>query len=330
MTVDVERVEDADEWNDLVLASPGATPFHRDEFLETAAEHTGSTLHRLVGYKGQEPVGIFPVFALQKGPVATAFSPPPDLKVPYLGPALLNVGKLSQRKRERRNRRLVDACLEAIDADVDPKFVNLRTSYRYEDPRPFLWNDYDPTPRYTYVVELDGDMDDLLMAFSRDARKNVRTELDHEIRSGGPADAAELVRRIDARHAEQDVDYPLSPAFVADLHERLPERAIRTYLCERDGSVVGGRIVLADGRTSYAWQSWADHDASLPAADLLHWRVMRDAASDGRTEYDLVGANDPRLSSFKAKYAPTLRTYAALRRGSPGMTTLADLYNRLR
>jgi len=330
MTIDVDRVDDPASWNDLVERSPDATPFHRHEFLETAAEYSDSTLHPLVGYKGQEVAGLFPVFELQKGPVATAFSPPPDLKMTYLGPALSNAEKLSQRKRERRNRRLVEACLETVEADVDPKFVNLRTTYRYDDPRPFLWNDFDPTPRHTYVVDLEGDLDDLLMAFSRDARKNVRTDLDYEIREGAPGDSADLVRRIEARHAEQDVDYDLPPSFVADLHERVPAEYFRSYVCEHEGAVVGGRIVLADEETAYAWQSWADHDADLPAADVLHWRVIRDAAEAGRSEYDLVGANDPRLSSFKAKYAPELRSYAGLRRGSTGMTALAGLYDRFR
>lgn len=330
MTIDVDRVTDSGEWNGLVDRCRGATPFHRHEFLATAAEYSGATLYPLVGYKGHETVGLFPVFGLRKGPVAAAFSPPPDLKMTYLGPALLNVEKLSQRKRERRNRRLVEACLAAVDDDVGPRFANLRTSYRYADPRPFLWNDYDPTPRYTYVVDVDGDLDDLLMAFSRDARTNVRTDESYEIREAGPEASADLVERIEARHAEQDVGYDLPPAFVADLHERLPPDVFRTYVCEHRGEVVGGRIVLADCKTAYAWQSWADHDADVPAADVLHWRVIQDAAAAGLAEYDLVGANDPRLSNFKAKYAPDLRCYTVLRRGSAATNALAGLYDRFR
>lgn len=330
MTIDIDTRDEPDDWNDLVAQSPSSTPFHRDEVLSTIAEYSGTTLHRYVGYKGQEPVGVFPLFAMRKGPISTAFSPPPDLKITYLGPATLNVEKLSQRKRERRNRRFVEGCLEELERTVGPKFVNVRTSHRLEDPRPFIWNDYDSTPRYTYVVDLTLDPETLLMEFSSDARKNVRTDDDYVLREADAETSAELVRRITERHDDQGVDFAVPPSFVADLHERLPDGVLRTYVCESDGDLVGGLVVLSDGEVAYRWLSWADHDADVPAADLLDWRAIEDASEEGCSAYDLVGANDPRLSKFKAKFAPELRDYASLQDGSRGMTTAAGLYNRIR
>lgn len=330
MTIEVERLADAAEWNALVDRNPQATPFHRFEFLSVAAEHSSATLYPYVGYKGQEPVGLFPMFEVKKGPVTAALSPPPDLKITYLGPALMNVEKLSRRKRDRRNRRFVGACLEAIEAAIDPKFVHLRTGYRYDDPRPFLWEEFDPTPRYTYVVDITRDAEDLLQSFSSDARKNVRTDLEYEIETGGVEDAKRLIERIQRRHEEQDVDYGVTTAFVADLQRRLPPGTIHTYVCRHRGDPVGGQIILEDEETLYCWQSGADHDVDLPVTDLLDWRAIEDGKERDRSEYDLVGANDPRLCRYKAKFAPELREYTALRNGSRGVSAAASLYDRLR
>ena len=96
MSVEVTRT-DGDGWNGHVERSPEATPFHRLEALELFAEYADAELHLLVGTKGQEPVGVFPLFVRRQFGVATAFSPPPALRVPYLGPATLNMAKLKPR-----------------------------------------------------------------------------------------------------------------------------------------------------------------------------------------------------------------------------------------
>ncbi|MFC7115375.1 hypothetical protein ACFQH2_11060 [Natronoarchaeum sp. GCM10025703] len=79
MSVEIELYDgdDRERWNRHVDQSPQSTPFHRYEALEVLADASGTELYPMVGYKGQEPVGLLPVFVLSKGPVAAAFSPPP-------------------------------------------------------------------------------------------------------------------------------------------------------------------------------------------------------------------------------------------------------------
>jgi len=134
---------------------PESTPFHRIEAPETLENHSAATLHPLAGFKGQEPVGLFPVFTVSKGPMTAAYSPPPGLRVYNLGPLRLNMGKLKRRKRDRRHRRFIEAAIEWVEQREAPQYWNLRTTLGYEDSRPFHWNDYEVEPRYTYVVDLD-------------------------------------------------------------------------------------------------------------------------------------------------------------------------------
>jgi len=331
MTVEVRPVDD-DRYDDIVTDSPQATPFHRAAALEVFADHADADLHRLAGFKGQEPVGVLPVFAVRKGPATVAMSPPPALKVPYLGPALVNTGKLKRRKRDRRHRRFVDAALDWVEDELSPSLVNLRTPVGYEDVRPFQWRDYEVTPRYTYVVDLDTTPDDLLARFSRDLRKRVRDDYDasYEVVEGGLDAIEPIIALTRERHREQGESFPLTAAFVRNLAEALPAGTIRPYVCRVDGEVVGGLVDVETEACAGAWLLSGKTDAPVPVNDLLEWRVCVDGIERGLDAFDLMGANHERIYPYKAKFAPDLVPYYALQTGSVGMNTVTKVYEKLR
>jgi hypothetical protein len=335
MSIDVEPAADDDLewWDDRVERARHATPFHRREALSVLADHAGATTHHLVGYKGQEPVGLFPVFELSKGPVSGAFSPPPDLRVPYLGPALLNMAKLSQRKAERRLRRFVDGCFEWLRTEVNPWYLHARTGPGFADVRPFKWNDCTVTPSYTYLVDLTPDPEELLMRFSSDARSNVRAgrEADADVAERGAGAIDPIVDQVRRRYESQDIAYRVPEGLVTDLYERLPEGDLRPYTCRVDGEFVGGLLLVEHEEVVYRWQGGVKTDAGpdLPVNDLLDWQVMRDAMARGATAYDLVGADNRRINSYKAKFAPDLAPFYAVEGGPKPMRLAASLYSRL-
>lgn len=331
MSVDIDTVTDTDTWDGIVDRAEATTPFHRFSALEVFAEHTGTELHPIVGYVGQEPVGLLPVFERRIGPISVAFSPPPNRKITYLGPATLGDPNMKRRKRERRHRRFVEGALEYVDSAIAPRFLNVRAGVDYDDPRPFVWNEFTPTPRYTYHVDLTRDPDDLLADVGSDLRSNVRkTDPDaFEITNGGRAGMEQVVRNAERRHEAQDVSYGVTPEFVRDLGRAIPD-AMSSYVCTVDGKFAGGTIALEDDDTVYRWQSVADFDAAVPAQDLLDWHVITEGHEAGAERYDLVGANNRRLCEYKAKFAPDVETYYRLQRSGVGMSALADLYTRLR
>ncbi len=332
MSVEASLLSDPEEWNELVERSAQTSPFHRYEALEVIAEHAGTELYPYVAYKGQEPVGIFPVFALRRWPVRAAFSPPPDLEVSYLGPAQLDGASPKQRKAERRHRRFLEAILDAVAEEIDPHYVHVRTGTEYTDPRPFIWNDFDATPVYTYHVGLNGDLEDLFMSFSGDVRRNVRKaeEMTYELSEGDAADVERIITGVRERHDEQGISYNVTPAFARDLYRALPEGTLRAYTCTSEGAFIGGKLTLEDDRTLYGWQTVADLDSDLPATDVMDWRVIQDGAERGLERFDLIGANNPRLCGYKAKFNPEVRTHYSLERSSTSTSALKTLYKWLR
>jgi len=330
MSIDIQTLDDPESWNSLVTASEMATPFHLAEALDAFAAASGTTVHRLVGYKGQEPCGAFPVFTKRMGPFTAAFSPPPNLKVAYLGPVLLNVDKLKRRRLELRHGRFLDACVEWLDDEHDPRFTTVRTVPRYDDVRPFIWNDYAATPRHTYVVELSRGTDELLEAFSSDARRNITAEydVDYEIEQD-PSAIEAMIRGATARHAEQGEQFPIDAAFVRRLFEELPDGAVRPVACRVDGAFVGGQILLELGDQAINWISVADRDVDIPVTELIDWWFMNRAVDRGVDWFDLAGANNRRLSQYKSKFAPTLTTYYRVERGSWPVMAASKLYGRI-
>jgi hypothetical protein len=336
VSVDVRpaTADDIERWNDYVERSPQGTLFHEYEALEVLADHSGGRLHPLIGFKGQEPVGLFPVFEIRKQLVTTAFSPPPHLRVPYLGPAFLNMAKLKQRKRERRRQQFVDGCFEWLRSELSPKYAHVRTGTTFSDARPFKWNEYDVTPGYTYAVDLTPGEEDLLMTFSGDARSNVRNADGdaYEISEGGPDAIRRIVDQVRKRYESQGIGFDPTAEFVVDLYDRTENGHVRPYALSVDGEFVGGILALEYGDRVSRWQGGVrtDADVDVPTNDLLDWRIMTDGIDRGVSTYDLVGADTRRINKYKAKFNPELATYYSVERGKWGMQKFAHLYKSIK
>ena len=334
MGIEVERLDGPDDvdWNSLVERSPMGSVFHHTAALDVLADHSGGRLHLLAGYKGQEVVGLFPVFELSKGPVSTAFSPPPRLGVPALGPVLTNYGKLKRKKLDRRTKGLVDGALDWLERELDPGYTHIETTPAFRDARPFLWSDYEVTPRYTYELDLTGGTDAVLEGFKRNLRSRIRRheDADYEVFVGG-ADAIDfIIDQVRARFEQQGETYAIEAQYVRDLHAALPDDALRPYVGAVDGQYHGGVLVPALGEELFFWQGGGKPDAPLPINDLVHWRIIQDAVDRGLSTYNLTGANTHRIAEYKAKFNPDLSPYYEVERGTRTMNVVSGVYRRLR
>lgn len=318
-----------DRWDDLVRSSPDGTPFHRRAALWVMADHSDTTFHPLVGYKGEEPVGIFPVFAHSTFGVNAAFSPPPNLRVMYLGPARCNFAKLKRRRAEKRHHRFVEAALEWINDVIGPRYTHIRTVPSYPDPRPFRWNEFDVTPRYTYRVDLSAGEETVANRFSKDARRRIRRDADAlTVRVGDRDHVPDVIDQVQARFEAQGKSFDLSASFATDLYDRLADGRMQPYVCTVDGEFGGGVLTFRDGDAIYGWQGGAKPNESLSINDCLHWHVMREAMDDDRSAYDLGGANEPRLCRYKQKWAPEVVEYYSLERAGLPAKAAAEAYRR--
>lgn len=316
MSIEIREATDNPEaWSRCVERSPQSTIFHQNKFLELMEEHSEMKLWRLVGYKGQEPIGALPLYATSKGPANIVYSPPPSLGTSYLGPIILNMEKLKRRKQERRSRRFVEGCLDWIDSNIGPKYVHVRSTVNYDDPRAFQWSDFNISPQYTYTLDLNRDLHNIKQSFSKSLRRylNPDPEESVEISVGGQEEIEFIFNQIQARYEAQDRDYPLTLEFVKNVNNDLEDR-VKPYIGRVDGKMAAGILVLEDDTTRYFWQGGGKPDSDYPINDLLHWHIIKDGHEAGLEKYDLYGANTERLCEYKTKFNTELKEYYDIKR----------------
>ncbi|SEV81165.1 Acetyltransferase (GNAT) domain-containing protein [Natrinema salifodinae] len=331
ITIEERNGEHLDEWNSYVDRSSHALPFHRRSALESIAAHSDHELHPLVGYKGQEPIGLFPLFETTMGPFTVVSSPPIETGIAYMGPLELGLNGAKQRNVEKTRRRFVQGALEWIETELEPDLIQIRCTSGYTDVRPFLWEDFEVTPTYTYTLPLGDDPDELLSSFSSDARANIRqfdaSECTVEV--GGYDDLGTLNEQVRSRLAEKGLDHNLSTAFLEELYEELGPDRVRPYVCVREDEIVGGVLVLREGGTVYGWIGGTVPSVDAPVNEGLDWAIIRDGIEEGLDRYDLHGAMERGVTEYKSKFNPELTPLYEIERKSSGAKAASGLLDQM-
>lgn len=304
-----------EEWEQL-LPNSGFDAFHAPEALSVVDRYADGDLQLLCGFRGEQPVGLFPAFVRDRWPVRIVLSPPPGLAIPYLGPLVMQTSP-KQRKREKLNERFSEAVLEAVGADERRTLFGMGSSPTYTDPRPYAWAGLGVVPRFSYVLDLDGRAaEDVLASFTSDLRSEIRKgeDLDLSTEIEGPEEAKLVCRDLEERYVEQGLSYPTPESFSADVVSALGNRA-RVYVARTpEGKYLGGITVLYSNEKAIFWQggSKANYE-NVSVNSLLHWEVIEDILDDPELDsvdrYDLGAVTNRRISRFKSKFNPELVQY---------------------
>lgn len=300
--------EEFENWNRYVSRSNQSSPFHRREGIELLADKTNTTLHPLLGIKGEQVIGIFPLFTEKRGPFELVLSPPLQTVI-NLGPILLDTEQLNQRKLERRNRKFVMECINWIDERFGTDYIDIRTTDRYPDLRPFKDSGFSVEPNYTHVLDVSDGLDTLIQSFSGDARSKIRkTDANrYHIEEGDVEDAVDAMEQVQERHGDELENIYLDGDFVARLFSDFPDGMIRVFVCyDGNGAKKGGIITIDHDETVVSFGGGAKEDRDLPVNELIDWHIIQDAHNRGFKRYDFEGANAWGISQYKSKFAPDL------------------------
>jgi len=323
------------EWEEA-LPDDDFDVFHTREALEVVDEHTSADLRLLGGFKGQQRVGLAPMFVsdLRVGRLVT--SPPLGLGIGRLG-TIVTPTSPKRRKREAVNRSFSEGVLEATKAYDRTTIFRMACDTWYTDPRSFGWAGFNVVPSFTYQIDLNSSKspDDVMDEFSRDRRKEVRgkDESGIVIRSDRPGGADLVYDAIDRRYDEQGLDVPFSKEYVLDLVDALDDRA-RVYVAESEsGEFLSGIIALYSNDTAYNWKGGAKRsntDSSVSANSLLHWQIIEDVLTDPEldsiSKYDMYTANNERLVRYKSSFGGDLVPYYTIESKGIGITLAKALY----
>jgi len=311
------KKEDAEEWDRLVEESPHGTIFHTWKWLKTVEKHTSSRLYPIIGSKGDNPVGVFPVFYQKKGPVKAVFSPPPKVSVLYLGPAMTGFDKLKQNKKEANLMELQKSVDDFIKKELSPGYIYMTTPPGLVDSRPFIWSGYQVEPRYNYLTDISGGADQVWRQF----KKNLRQDIERAKRRGVTVEegSRKEVRKIHEllveRYKEQGKTAGESREYMLDLYNAM-KKNMRVLVAKYEDEIVTGLIDVFYRDKVTGWVgNFKTGLENISPNDALNWESTKWACDNGFKYYETMGAaNVERLYKYYSKWSTGLLVWFTARK----------------
>lgn len=299
----MEIIENREIWDSLVEYSPNSLLFHKWDFLKIIEEHSGYELLNFGIYDGEELVGVFPIFFKDTRLLKMAFSPPPKTMIPYLGYIMSNYyEKIEQSKKEH--------CLKALADGIDSELKIRSTGYFFAslapsflDARPFGWKGYEIRPYYTYIINLNIDLNDIWASYHKYTRRDIRKAEKSELMFDRSDDLSALYSLQERRYKEQNLESPIiSMDYLEHLFKTFKDNLKIYTVCDKFGEILSASATVEFKKKVVGWMG-ADR-TKFHANEFLIWNLIKEAKKSGFEEYDLSGANIERLCQFKSKFNP--------------------------
>jgi hypothetical protein len=308
----VKLVEDGALWDRFVEESPDGSVFHKLAMLRIIERHSGYRLLPYGVYRREELIVLFPVFHKKNLVFGSVFAPPPQSCVPYLGPVM---SASSVRAKPSTRESYLQTAVAEVDAEIrklSPSYVRIQLPPGQFDIRPFKWHRYVEETNFTYFLDIDRPLEQILGSFDRNARRFIRDAgaLGLEVRRS--YDVATFCRIMRDRYAEMKLTFPLlGERYLGEMLGTFPDN-LRMYFLYRGDEIISLIVVIVyHGRMTY-WMGNAKTGSDFAGNEYLIWESIKRAQEEGCTQFEIQGAGDQRLWRFKSKFNPRLEICYAL------------------
>jgi lipid II:glycine glycyltransferase (peptidoglycan interpeptide bridge formation enzyme) len=322
--------EELKKWDSLIEVSPYGTIFHTLNWLKIAEKHTNSKLYPLIGLKGEEVIGVFPVFYKKKGPFKMVFSPPPKVGIPYMGPVLLGYEKLKQEKKESLIINFFKGVDNFIQNNFKPEYIHFKLPPGLIDCRPFKWLGYQVEPMYGYMLDISVGLSDLESNFSMQARRNIKKAKKDgmNIELGSKEELLVLYEWLYDRYKEQKIKIPISKDYLIAVFDKYFPKNLKVFIIRYQEDIISGGIKLCCKDRIIDWVGQPKTTVRT-SNDFLHWGVMKWGLEHKLKYYEILGANTQSICQFKSKFSPSLDIYFEIKKATLSGIVAEKLYKKI-
>ncbi len=324
----IALIKDRSTWDQFVDESPYGLLSHKWDFLKIAEKYSGYKLHTYGFYKGEELLGIYPLFYTSFNGFKMIFSPPPRRGIPYLG---FLVSKDYDKLRQSKKESLLDQFLGDIEAEVQrysPDYMLVYTVPSFLDMRFFKWNDYCVAPDFTYTVGLKQPAEDIWNSFHKDVRRDIKHAESSGLELKEGRDLTMFHERQERRYKEKAASFSMDIDYLRDLFRAYPDNIHVYYVYNDAGQIEAASMAQEYKGRFLGWIGLAK--ASSHANEFMIWRLMDAARSRGLEKFEIAGADVRSQCQFKSKFNPTLEVcyhiYKKSLLGKAAEWTYANLY----
>jgi len=279
----VREITDLNQWDSFVEKSPQGTIFCKSDWLKLYG------WFRIFGYfKNDSLLGGICGFGL-KGGYDSGYSIP---LTPFLGILIAPQPNAKYQAVMSLHNDVGENLLKFLLDEYG--LIRISSHYNFPDVRPFLWDSWKPSVRYTYVV----DISDLTKTWAN-LEKQTRYDITKAQREGRPLQWSlgyfdELYEQTFER---KGMARPISRKFLKNLND--------TFECRIVGTSSSMAYVVWDSKRAYYILGASDGTGSA----LSVWAMFDGLNGMGIKEVDLVGCNNREIGLFKRGFGGELRPY---------------------
>lgn len=301
----VELIESKETWDKFVDESPYGLIYHKWDFLKLTEKYTGFSLLPYGVFHGSILIGLFPLFYRNMGTFRSVFSPPPKSGIPYLGFLMgSEYDSLKQDKKETYLNQVVDEVSCAIES-LAPHYISISSGPNFLDIRPFIWNGYTVTPHFTYVIDLNRELEEIWKGFKKNLRKQLSTCEPLDLRLIQSADPSLLFELLYGRYDEQGLTVPLHGLdYLTEIIDTFPD-SLKVYYLYYEDQPIGG-ILTHEYKRFILWMGNTRIMDDIFGNEYINWILIQKAKNDGYGILEIQGAGTKNLCQFKSKFNPNL------------------------
>lgn len=294
-------VRDDAQWDALLETQPDATLYHTMGWLRLQEQHGAFDLFPLVIMQNGQPVGLFPVFLVRRGPFKVCSSPR-GADTQYMGP--LAKRPLLPEILDCYERWAKEACVDftaiTFSHEIDHRVAEDR-GYTCETHR-------------TYLLDLTPGQEALL----KQSHQDCRTEMRKARRLGVIVTECDLRPHLDLYlelsakvYARSNRGTPLTRTFVESMLKSLGEMGRLVSLRAEVGGKIAAMCIAGHyNKRLFYIDAVSDVDFRRCSVNrLLTWSVVAWGCEHGMNVMDFVGANTPSIAAYKASFGGVLTPY---------------------
>lgn len=299
--------EEYSDWDQFANHSPQGTLFSKSFWLESVSDS-----FKIVGcFRGQELIGgiafeeqTFLGMKLLRNPLLTQF----------IGFHFLENAKMNQFKRASLERDIIQEILDFLE----PKYkrMALNNHYSINDIRPFIWRNYSPVVRYSFLIDLTSS-DDLLKQMEQRTRYDIKKSQKKCTQISTEDNLSAFHNLHEMTYKRQGLKCPVPEPRLKKIYQNLKNLdKCRIYFAkDADKTVLSTAFIAWNGDVAYYLMGAVNHEMrDQGSANLLLWKAMMDLKEMGVRYFDLYGANTPSIALFKRGFGGKLKTYYRVER----------------
>jgi hypothetical protein len=179
----------------------------------------------------------------------------------------------------------------------------------FSDVREFIWDGYKAEINFTYIIDLEKPLEELLESFDEECKAEIRKVAKQNLVLKEMTDADILYRALKKKYGQQGLSAMLpGQPYLMDILSAFPDN-VKMYALYDSDSVAECLVSYEYKGRLTCWIGAVSLDKNAPALEYLIWELIKEKKARGFKEMEIQDANVKRLCSLKSKLNPGLEYF---------------------